>query len=105
MENNSDKAILRNNPLFIITLACLIAIGMFLVSFITYYHSDTKKTIEQLQANNQQLANDEKTSPVLNDLDQKSIEKLRQNLTEQIQAHNDDVEFSSDELTDSALGL
>lgn len=106
MDNNEEKNLLRNNPLFVIGIASLLAIAMFTVSFLLYYRSDTRRTIEQIQENNLNILYDESSSdalpPELNDV---YLDTLEERIKRQITDHSDDTEFSSDELTDSALGL
>lgn len=106
MDSNEEKTLLRNNPLFVIGIASLLAIAMFSVSFIIYYRSDTKKTIEQIQENNLQSASDDSSSDALPaELNDVYLDSLETQIKEQIAEHPDDTEFSADELTDSALGL
>ena len=106
METNEDRTLLRNNPLFVIFIASLIAIAMFTFSFLLYYRSDTKKTIEQIQANNildkSQVRNE---SQLPDDLNSDYLDSLESSITDLVTAHSDDSEFSPNELTDSALGL
>jgi hypothetical protein len=106
MENNSEKLLLRNNPFFVIGIASLLAIGMFTVSFLAYYHSDTRKILEQIQANNLSAPPLSEADTLRSDeLNATYIDELEKSIKEAIDSHPDDVEFSPDELTDSALGL
>mgnify|MGYP003532905843 FL=1 len=106
MENNDDKTLLRNNPFFVIGIACLIAIIMFAVSFLSYYHSDTRKTIAQIQANNLNTETEQTNDVVVStDLNANYIDNLEKSITDKILAGDDDADFSPEELTDSALGL
>lgn len=106
MESNDDKALLRNNPLFVIGLASLAAIAMFTISFLSYYNSDTKKTIEQIQTNSQRNASEAQGDTTLPaDLSPEYLTTLEGKIEDSISTHSDDTEFSPDELTDSALGL
>jgi len=106
MESNDDKTLLRNNPFFVIGIASLIAIIMFSISLLSYYNSDTRKTIEQIQANNLSSATDSTDDMSLpEDLNGDYIDELEKSITDRVSSHVDDVEFNSEELTDSALGL
>ena len=102
--SSEEKALLRNNPFFVIGIASLIAITMFAVSFISYYNSDTKRTIEQIQANNLNGVTDT-DQQFQTELNGTYIDDLEKTISDKVTSHVDDVEFSPDELTDSALGL
>lgn len=106
MENNSDKLLLRNNPIFVIFIACLLAIIMILISVFSYARSDTRKTIEQIQANNHLTQQQDVTSLTKDgQVNAKSVDAVEKSITKDIQSHDDEADFSPDELTDSALGL
>jgi len=106
METSEDRTLLRNNPLFVIFIASLLALAMFAFSFTLYYRSDTKKTIEQIQANN--LLDNSQTSTesqLPSELNSDYLDSLERSITELVNSHSDESEFNPDELTDSALGL
>lgn len=106
MENNPDKALLRNNPIFVIFIACLLAAVMILISVFSYARSDTRKTIEQIQANNHLIQQQDSTTLTKNgDVNAESVNEIEKSITKDIQSHDDEADFSPDELTDSALGL
>jgi ABC-type bacteriocin/lantibiotic exporter with double-glycine peptidase domain len=102
---NKGQDQLRNNPVFVIGIACLLALIMIAVSVITYLRSDTRKTIEQIQTNNSHLKQDSSSLQKSGETTPQSITTTEKNITKDIQAHDDDTDFSPDELTDSALGL
>ena len=105
MENSNDKTLLRNNPIFVIGIACLIAGAMTAISVLSYARSDTRKTIEQIQTNNHLIRQDQSTLPNDGEVSSKSLNATEKIITKDIQSHSDEVDFSPDELTDSALGL
>jgi len=106
VENNqTEKELLRNNPVFIITIACLIAVVMSVIGFLAYYNSDTRRMVEQLQINNQQEVVESTLAPATGDLNSAYINSLEDGITQAVEKHDDDTEFSSSEITDSALGL
>jgi hypothetical protein len=104
MENKPDHSMLRNNPVFVICIACLIAGLMMSISIIGYVRSDTRKTIEQIQANNT-LKQDIATLPKNGEVTTDYVNTTEKNISKDIQSHVDDTDFSPDELTDSSLGL
>ena len=104
MEVSQEKK-LRNNPFFVITIACIIAVIMSLISFLLYYNSDTRRTVEQLQINTQQL-NEEAVDLTANqELSDAYIDTIEKEISDSILVENDEADFSAAELTDSALGL
>lgn len=105
MENKDDRILLRNNPVFVIGIACLLAILMFSGSLLAYLHSDTKKTIEQIQANNLRSIETPKELSLSAELNDAYLDQLETNIQTQISSHSDETDYSSAELTDSALGL
>jgi len=105
MDTNNDKSLLRNNPIFVIGIACLLAIIMTFVSVLSYARSDTRKTIEQIQTNNHLLQQDQLPQLKDGEVSTKSLDATEKSITNDIQAHSDETDFSPDVLTDSALGL
>lgn len=106
MESNDDRALLRNNPLFAIGISCLLAGLMFAAGLFSYYRSDTKNTIEQIQKNNSLSSTGEQTdATMITELSAEYLDQLETKIGKQISSHDDEAEFSSSELTDSALGL
>lgn len=106
MENNkTEKPLLRNNLVFIIFIASMIAIVMSTVGFLAYYRSDTRRIVEQLQINNQQEEVESVLAPSTGELDAPYIDSLENGITGAVEKHNDETEFSASEITDSALGL
>lgn len=106
MENNLEpKNLLRNNPFLVITLACLVAIVMSTISFLVYYNSDTRQVVQQIQKNNQNTEIDKSTVIDSGQLDATYIDSVKENIKNDVSKHDDDLEFSVSELTDSALGL
>ena len=105
MENKPEAPLLRNNPVFVIFIACLVAGLMMAISIFGYLKSDTRKTIEQIQANNNNLKKDIATLPKNGDITIDYVTTTEKNISKDIQSHNDDTDFNPDELTDSALGL
>jgi hypothetical protein len=106
MEVNDHKPQLRSNPIFVISISIVVALLMLTISFLKYYNSDTRRTVEQIQLNNQKLIKDEKThSVVVGQLDKQSIEALGKDITTKILSHSTESDYSVDDLTDSALGL
>jgi cytoskeletal protein RodZ len=106
MENSDDKTLLRNNPFFVISIASLVAIIMFAISFLSYYNSETRKTIEQIQANNLNSEVDQQNDDVTPaSLDADYIDSLEKSITDKVLSQDDDADFNPEELTDSALGL
>lgn len=103
--NQKEKGLLRNNPIFIITIACLVAAAMSTVGFLAYYHSETRRTVEQIQINNQQEEIASELVPAGNELDGAYVDTLEDGISKAVQKHGDESEFSASELTDSALGL
>ena len=104
MEHPNPKQ-LRNNPVFVTSLACVVAIVMFLISFTTYYRSDTRRTIAKIQQNNLASSKSKPNVYRQTDLSKQGLDGLRQDIADKVFAHSDDNEFSADNLTDSALGL
>jgi uncharacterized FlaG/YvyC family protein len=105
--NETDKPQLRNNPVFVIGVACLLALTIFGVSFTTYYNSETRRTIGQIQKNNELLVKKESKvlSPTNKELNDQTIKEIQNSITSTIDAQSDESDFSVDALTDSALGL
>ena len=104
MEATHDKK-LRNNPFFVITIASILALLMSLVSFLLYYNSDTRKTVEQLQLNTQQINADPDAFTPKEALSTEYITQVQEKVSDTIMTHSDETDFSAAELTDSALGL
>lgn len=102
---NHSRGLLRNNPAFVITLACLLAILMSSIGFLAYYNSDTRRTVEQIQKNNLEVDTNQSTNLDSGELNTTYIDNLETTLTKEIYKHSDEIEFSASELTDSALGL
>lgn len=102
---NKEQDQLRNSPVLVIGVACLLAIVMMFVSIFTYVRSDTRKTIEQIQTNNNHLKQDTSSEPVSGKTTPESVAATEKAITKDIQSHDDDVDFNPDELTDAALGL
>jgi hypothetical protein len=106
MENNPHKPELRSNPVFVITIALIVALGMFTISFLMYYNSETRRTVEQIQVNNQNIIKEEKSHTItVGQLDKQSIETLGKDITTKVLSHSADTDYSPADLTDSALGL
>ena len=105
MDNNQDHSLLRNNPIFVICIACALAAIMMSVSILSYIRSDTRKTIEQIQANNNTLRQDPSVITLTGDLTPTLITSTKKSIVKDIESHDEDTDFSPDELTDSALGL
>jgi hypothetical protein len=105
MESKPRIESVRNNPVFAFALAISLAAVMFLISFLTYYHSDTRRTIERIQVNTQTLNKKSSVYDPTQAVTTQSLEILRQNIDAKISAHKDEVDYSPNELTDSALGL
>jgi hypothetical protein len=103
-EGKLDRSRLLNNPFFVIGAACLLGLVMTFIGLMLYYNSDTRRTVEQIQQNNEQLAD----SPLINNSEEISetyINKVETDITNLIKRHPDDTELNPSELTDSALGL
>ena len=84
----------------------LLAGVMILISVFSYARSDTRKTIEQIQANNHLIQQQDSTTLTKNgDVNAESVNEIEKSITKDIQSHDDEADFSPDELTDSALGL
>ena len=105
MDSNQDQTLLRNNPVFVIFIACMLASAMMFVSIFSYVKSDTRKTIEQIQTNNTTLRQDSSATSLTGELTPILILNNKRNISTDIESHDEDVDFNSDELTDSALGL
>lgn len=106
MDSDQEQSKLLNNPVFVISIASVIALLMMSVSIISYVKSDTRKTIEQIQTNN----NLSKETPAVlipkgSDANTNLVTNIEKSISKDIQSHNDETDFSPDELTDSALGL
>lgn len=100
--NESDRNQLRNNPVFVIGISCVVAFVVFFASFLSYYYSDTKRTIEELQATTLELRDSTSMADIESPDDIDAIEK---SIKATIDTQNDETDFSAAELTDSALGL
>jgi hypothetical protein len=104
MDNDQEQPQLRNNPVFVISIAVVLALVMIAISVFSYIGSDTRKTIEQIQLNNKSKSAQEiipKGSEANIDL----LTTIEKRITDDVQSHSDETDFSPNELTDSALGL
>jgi capsular polysaccharide biosynthesis protein len=102
---DTPKLSLRNNPVFIIAISCLIALLMTAISFWLYYRSDTRQIVEQVQANSRQLEQQVVDDAQVGVLDSDNVDSVEQSIINTIEDLNDETDFSAAELTDSALGL
>ncbi|MCA9347522.1 hypothetical protein KC930_03010 [Candidatus Saccharibacteria bacterium] len=102
--DNEEQKLLRNNPVFIISISIVIAGIMTAVSVLLYLRSDTRKTIEQIRQNNQTSISNEDILPS-GKITSESLTAVEKNISEKIHAYDDDADFSPDSLTDAALGL
>ncbi len=103
MNEHVDEAKqLRNNPVFIIVLACLVGIVLSSISFVLYYRSDTRKVVEQIQRNNIEFSSQVADG---SELSVESLNKTESSIIDAVGAHKDDQEFPAAELSDSELGL
>lgn len=105
MDTKHEHAQLRNNPIFVISIVSALALLMIAVSVFSYIRSDTRKTIEQIQANN---IHSKESPPIIPEGSTAStdlVTGIEKSIAKDIQSYNDETDFSPDELTDSALGL
>lgn len=107
METSHDESkLLRNNLLFVIALSSLVGLLIFAISFLMYYNSDTRKTIEQIQANNISLQEAQKTTTIDDaNFSPASIDELQNSIEKDFESLDEQTDFSVDQLTDSSLGL
>lgn len=105
VDNDQEQKQLRNNPVFVISIACGVALFMIFVSVFSYIKSDTRKTIEQIQTNNSHSKETPAIIPIGSEASTDLMNTVEKNVSNNIQSHSDETDFSPDELTDSALGL
>jgi len=103
---NEEKQ-LRNNPIFVITIAVVVALLMAGFSTLSFYHSETRTKLLRIQAN--QLADESlETKAFVEDEGDVTIEELDnflESTQNSVRSLDDATDYSSEELTDSALGL
>ena len=104
MESQPENRI-QNNPVFVIAVACLLALIMSSISFVLYYRSDTRKTVEQLQKNSLEKESQANSSAAPTEISVDYIDEVEEKAGDLIDTHNNETDFSAAELTDSALGL
>jgi hypothetical protein len=104
METDTGKPALRNNPFFVISIALVVALLMSAASLVSYYRSDTRETVEQIQLNNiNGAALVEKAIP--EELSPEYIDDVEKSIEASVSSMSAEVDYNADELTDSALGL
>lgn len=101
----NEKRLLRNNPLFVITIACLLALLMSAISFYLYYNSETRRTVELIQQNNQQLNLDEVSDKLPEKLSKEYLDQVEKDVINEVTSHSTDFEFNPEDLSNSSLGL
>lgn len=104
METENTRAPLRNNPFFVISIALIVALLMSTASLVSYYRSETRKTVEQIQKNNIDGALLVEES-VPEELSPEYVDRVEKNIEDSVSGMSSEVDYNADELTDSALGL
>jgi hypothetical protein len=103
MESDTERKHLRNNPIFLVSIAMVVAILMTFISLLTYYNSETRRTVEQIQQNNATPVAQARES-VPSELTDQYVDFVEKQVTNDINGLSAEADYN-DELTDAALGL
>lgn len=102
----TEKRELRNNPLFVISIALFTALLMSAISVLMYYNSETRMIVEQIQQNNSEIGESTTLPEALSgELNQAYVDSLEAKIRSDIAGLDPNVDYNPDELTDAALGF
>ena len=105
MMDDKDSLKLRNNPVFVIGVAIVIAMTMITIGILMFYSSPTRLTLDGLEENKRELGaskiDNTKTGPITAGELKLESKMIEDNITKL----NDEADYAADRLTDSLLGL
>lgn len=100
MEESTHK--FSTSPIFAIAVAIVIALMMSAVSLLMYYRSDTKKVVDQIQANSATTSNVDVEG---SELTESFIEVVKTEITRDITQHDNSADYNPNAVNDETLGL